>query len=78
MAEENEITQAGREPTSFGFVVHHYTTAPCFHENWKHFLNIYASFLPNLTDNVIFQANGYKMAENVLRHMLLKLLFARV
>jgi hypothetical protein len=30
--------------------------------------------LLNLTDYVIFHANGYKMAEIVLRHMLLKLI----
>jgi hypothetical protein len=34
--------------------------------------------LLNLTDYVIFHANGHKMAENALRHMLLKPTTARV
>jgi hypothetical protein len=78
MAGENQVTQAGRKPTSSGSVIHHSTTAPHFHENQKNFSNIYASFLLNLTDYVILRSNGYKMAENVLRHMLLKPIIARV
>ena len=78
MAEENLIPYAGREPTSYGSVVHHSTTAPHLHEKWKNFSNIYASFLLNLTDYVIFRANGHKMAENALRHILLKPITARV
>jgi hypothetical protein len=35
---------------------------------------IYAAFMLSLTDYIIFRANGYKMAENALRHMLLNLL----
>ncbi len=72
------ITQARSEPTSYGSVVHNSTTAPQLHEKWMNFSNIYASFLLNLTDYVIFCANRYKMAENVLRHMLLKPITARV
>jgi hypothetical protein len=39
---------------------------------------MYASFLLNLIDYVIFHANGHKMAENALPHMLLKPITARV
>jgi hypothetical protein len=35
-------------------------------------------FLPHLTDCVIFRANKNKVAENALRHMLLKLIIDRV
>ncbi len=41
-------------------------------------LNIHKYFLPHLTDCVIFRANKYKVAENALRHMLLKLVIDRV
>jgi hypothetical protein len=45
---------------------------------WKNVYNNYGSFLLNLTDYVIFRAYGHKMAENALRHMLLKPITARV
>ncbi len=53
--------------------VHHSTTAPRFHE--MNFSNIYASILLNY---VIFHDSGYKMAENELRHTLLKPIITRV
>jgi hypothetical protein len=40
--------------------------------------NKYKYFLPHLTFCVIFHANKYKVAENALRHMLLKLIIDRV
>ncbi len=44
----------------------------------RKFQNILTSFLPNLTDCVIFRANEHKMAENALSQMLLKLIIDRV
>ncbi len=71
--------EARGEPTSLGSTAQDSTIMPPAHVmKVEFFKNKFKYFLPHLTDCVIFPANKYKVAENALRHMLLKLIIDRV
>ncbi len=55
-----------------------YHCATSTHTIKAKFLHRYRYFLPYLTSCVIFRANRYKVVENALPHMLLKLIIDRV